>query len=60
LVVGVRKDCVTWFSKTVSKDESIVVVALCESAVPLICWAGAGRAANIAAAAVSSYNPFID
>src|SRR6266436_5729620 len=36
---------------------SIVTVASGEPGVPLICWAGAGEATNIAAAAVSSEKP---
>src|SRR5271165_875412 len=35
----------------------MVVVALGEPGVPVICWAGAGRATNIAAAAANSDNP---
>src|SRR5271165_1591410 len=35
----------------------MVVVALGESGVPVISWAGAGRATNITAAAVSSDKP---
>ena len=36
---------------------SMVTVALGEPGVPVICWAGAGRAANIAAAPASSDKP---
>ena len=37
---------------------SIVTVALGEPGVPVICWADAGRANNIAAAPVSSSKPW--
>jgi len=60
LEMGARKDCSNRFYETVFKDESIVVVALGEPGVPLICSAVTGRATNIAAAAVSSDKPFMD
>jgi hypothetical protein len=60
LAMGARKDCVTRFYETVFKAESIVLVALGEPGVPLIWWAGAGRATSLAAASVSSDRPFMD